>query len=297
MKQLTIGTVEIANGETLGFRECGGGPRTILFVHGNLVTSRWWEPFMLGMPDGFRCIAPDLRGAGLSTYIRPVESMRQFSTDLKFFAQEMGLKRFILVGLSMGGTISLQFACDYPEMVEKLILIDSPTAKGYPFPAKDAEGKIVPGQYWTRSAEVMSDPVQLVPAAAALQAGNREFIKMLFDLTVFNHKQPESGEYELLVDAAMTVKNYPDCAWPAQVFNISHEFNGVGPGSGEIDRVIMPVLVINGEHDVMVRKEKADELAAQIGPNARIVIIPEAAHCPHIDNPELVRTEMLSFMG
>lgn len=296
MDQSAYRSVQLANGETLGCRFFGHGPRPVVFIHGNLITSRWWLPLITRFdPAQYTCCAPDLRGAGISSYYRSVESMRQFSEDIFYLAQELNLDTFDLVGLSMGGTVSLQLAADHPEMVQTLVLIDSPNAKGYPFPAKDAEGKMVPGVFWTRRSEVMQDPVQLLPTAYALAAGDRTLIRTLFDLTVFNHVKPDPAVYDPLIEETFSVRNYPDCAWAAQVFNISHIHNGVRSGTGAIDRITMPVLVIQGEHDIIIRPDASRDLVSDIGENAELLLIPAAAHCPHIDQEAAVLNGMLSF--
>ena len=79
----------------------------VLFVHGNASSATFWEETMLALPDGFRGIAPDLRGYG-ETEDRRIDATRgcgDWVDDLCSFVQVLGLERFHVVGHSMGGTI------------------------------------------------------------------------------------------------------------------------------------------------------------------------------------------------
>lgn len=296
MYTITYNKMSIPNGEEIGYRERKGGTDTIIFVHGNLVSSKYWERFIQKFPENFKIYAVDLRGAGISSYNKPVETMRDFSEDIWLFARQMGIEEFILVGWSMGGVISMQLAADHPDAVKKLILVSSPSCKGIPFSRKDAEGKIIPGEYWRTKEEVMNDKVQVLPTVYALKTGNRDIMKNIWDFAVFNFKKPEDDYYRELIEDIFTVRNYPDCAWTTQIFNISHLYNGVVDGTGEVDNITMPVLLLYGEHDVIVKKEYGDETAREIGENAQVTVINNAAHSIFIDNEEETLNTMLAFI-
>ncbi|MGH4139289.1 intracellular short-chain-length polyhydroxyalkanoate depolymerase [Clostridium sp.] len=296
MNKVELKKVIIANGEAVAYRESGKGRNILLLVHGNIVTSKYWEHFMENLPEDYKAYAIDLRGAGGSSYNTPVEYMRQFSEDIWMFAQKIGILSFNLVGLSMGGTICLQFAADHADMVEKLILIDSPTCKGYPFPAKDNEGHALLNKYWTIREQVMCDKVQLIPCAIALKNKDRIIIRAILDATVFSFKAPKENYYNELIDETMTVVNFPDVAWPAQIFNISHTNNGVKDGTDEVDKITMPTLVLIGDHDKILSIDSAYNIATDIGINAKVSVIKNAAHCSFIDNEEMVIDEINNFI-
>lgn len=296
MYTVTYKKILIPNGEEIGCREREGGTDTIIFVHGNLVSSKYWEKFMQKFPENFKIYAVDLRGAGISSYNKPVETMRDFSEDIWLFARQMGIEEFILVGWSMGGVISMQLTADHPDAVKKLILVSSPSCKGIPFSRKDAEGKIIPGEYWRTKGEVMNDKVQVLPIVYALKTKNRDIMKNIWDFAVFNFKKPEDDYYRELIEDIFTVRNYPDCAWTTQIFNISHLYNGVVDGTGEADNITMPVLLLYGEHDAIVKKEYGDETVQEIGENAQVAVINNAAHSVFIDNEEETLNTMLAFI-
>ncbi len=103
---------------------------TVVLVHGWMGTafdfSKIWNLF----PPRFRVIAVDLPGFGLSDKKGFNYRINSFVLFLKDFTEQLDIRRFVLVGHSMGGTLSVFFTLSYPESVEKLILISPDGLKG-----------------------------------------------------------------------------------------------------------------------------------------------------------------------
>jgi pimeloyl-ACP methyl ester carboxylesterase len=88
----------------------------VLFVHGNVSSSLFWQRTMLALPDGCRPLAVDLRGFG-DTDPEPVDAtrgLRDYSDDLAALVEALGLRSVHLVGWSMGGGVVLQYLADRP---------------------------------------------------------------------------------------------------------------------------------------------------------------------------------------
>lgn len=284
----------IPNGETVAYRTYGSGSETIILVHGNLSTSLFWEQFMTKLPGRFRVIAVDLRGAGRSSYNRPVEYISQFSEDIFSFVECLGIVRFALVGLSMGGLVCQQLAADHPARVSRLILIDSPSTTGFPVKAKDKENKIIPGKYWECWNEIFNDPVQVMPMRAIMKNQDALHMQKAYSATVFNKAMPEGNKYMTFMQEALTCRNYPDCLLAMHLFNISSRHNGVRPGNGLYRKINMPVLVITGEEDVLVPPDIAIDLAHELGGD--LIFIKNSGHIPFIDNEDETLEAVISFL-
>jgi pimeloyl-ACP methyl ester carboxylesterase len=113
----------------------------VLFIHGNLSSSTFWEETMLALPTGFAAFAPDLRGYGQSDPL-PVDAtrgMRDFSDDLHTLTGVLGLERLHIVGHSLGGCIAMQFTIDHPQRVRSLTLVATGSPYGYGG-SRDAHG-------------------------------------------------------------------------------------------------------------------------------------------------------------
>lgn len=95
----------------------------VIFVHGNLSAATWWEDTMLRLPAGFRAIAPDLRGYGMSDPAALVDArrgMKDFSDDLAALMDALGIKAAHFVGHSLGGGVLWQLLADAPARVLSL---------------------------------------------------------------------------------------------------------------------------------------------------------------------------------
>ncbi|MFS0853795.1 alpha/beta fold hydrolase [Microbacterium sp. 179-I 3D4 NHS] len=102
---------------------------TVVFVHGNVSSSHFYQPTMCALPAGVRALAVDLRGFGDSE-TKPVDAtrgLRDFADDVRSVLDVLGLDAVHLVGWSMGSGVVLQIALDAPERVLSLTL-ESPVS-------------------------------------------------------------------------------------------------------------------------------------------------------------------------
>jgi pimeloyl-ACP methyl ester carboxylesterase len=122
----------------------GGAP--VALIHGNVSSARFFEETLLALPQAYWGIAPDLRGFGASE-TKPVDArrgLRDFADDLYALFTVLGLvgeRKPHLVGWSMGGGVSMQYAIDHPDNVASLTLIDTLSPFGYGG-TKDAQGSL-----------------------------------------------------------------------------------------------------------------------------------------------------------
>ena len=94
----------------------GRAGQPVLFVHGNVSSSLFWQPTMLALPDGYRPLAADLRGFG-DTDPEPVDAtrgLRDYADDLAALIDALELTSVHLVGWSMGGGVLMQYLTDHP---------------------------------------------------------------------------------------------------------------------------------------------------------------------------------------
>lgn len=110
--------------ERVGDDSATPADRTIVFVHGNVSSSLFWQEIMLALPADVRPIAADLRGFG-GTETLPVDAARglgDYADDLAATLEALGLDAAHLVGWSMGGGVLMQFALSYPALALTLTL-------------------------------------------------------------------------------------------------------------------------------------------------------------------------------
>jgi len=100
----------------------GNGP-TVLLVHATGFHARCWDRTVAALPEGYRVIAPDMRGHGRSQRRGPY-LWHAFGADLAAFTEHLGLEDAIGVGHSMGGHCVTQVAGQRPGTFSRLLLLD-----------------------------------------------------------------------------------------------------------------------------------------------------------------------------
>lgn len=124
--------IEHDDGFELNFIDWGdetGQKPTIIFIHGFLQQARTWDFTCLALRSRFRCISLDLRGHGDSGRSRgPDYTTHYYQSDLRrlidHMTREMGIDRFGLCGLSLGGHQSYIYASEHPEVVDAVVVVD-----------------------------------------------------------------------------------------------------------------------------------------------------------------------------
>ena len=112
-------------GLKVSYKIAGEGP-ALLILHGWGSSSDSWAEIQGNLSQkGFQVIVPDLPGFGLSTPPLNLWGIEEYKEFILKLTEKIGLKKFSLAGHSFGGQIAILFAADYPEKIEKLILLAS----------------------------------------------------------------------------------------------------------------------------------------------------------------------------
>jgi pimeloyl-ACP methyl ester carboxylesterase len=112
-----------ANGIKLHYVTMGQGP-TLLLLHGWPQTWFAWHKVMARFADNFTVVAPDLRGTGLSEVTAAGYDKKTIAEDLRSLIEQIGDGKANVVGHDMGGKASYVLAHLYPQVVERLVLVD-----------------------------------------------------------------------------------------------------------------------------------------------------------------------------
>ncbi len=106
--------------------EVFGRGRPVILLHGWLGSWGLWQETMTYLGQYYRTYALDFWGFGESGKKRNTYMVQDFVTLVDQFMEKLGIVRAPLVGHSMGGTVSLSVALNYPERVQKVVIIGSP---------------------------------------------------------------------------------------------------------------------------------------------------------------------------
>ena len=247
------------------YYEMTGEGDTIFLLHSGLTDLRQWDDQFDFLGKHFRVIRYDIRGFGKSD--RPNEPFSHFE-DLKALFDYLNIKKAHLIGVSMGGSIAIDFTLQYPELVKSLIL-SGPSLSGYDFTV-DYESKL-------RSLAVMS-----------IARRDNDFIKsveFLLDNPMWKQNNPKAREClkNMFLDTSLE--------WALEDIEITVN----PPASERLFEISKKVLLIIGSEDSQPIKEVAGVLESNI-PTVNKVVIKNTGHLPNLDKPNEFNNTVLEFL-
>jgi pimeloyl-ACP methyl ester carboxylesterase len=116
-------TIEL-HGHPVSYRLAGSGPVLVL-IHGITSSSRTWEKVLPSLAEHHTVLAPDLLGHGESAKPRGDYSLGAYASGVRDLMIALGHTRATVAGHSLGGGIAMQLAYQFPERVERLVLVNS----------------------------------------------------------------------------------------------------------------------------------------------------------------------------
>jgi len=254
------------NGVSLAVEVRGKGP-AVLFIHGYPLDRTLWAAQLSGL-DGFRVIAPDLRGLGLSDAPDLGYSMPTYADDLAALLEALQVDEVVLVGLSMGGYVAFEFLRRHRERVRALVLFDTRADADVPDArrARDQQSSLAREHGAAAVAEQML-PRMLAPAAAQSTPHVVERVREMMLAA------PVAG----IAGALAAMRDRSDAS--ALLATLDD----------------LPTMVVVGEEDAMTPVDLARGMASVI-PGARLEIVPGAGHLPPIEAPGVVNALLLDFL-
>ena len=259
----------------LDWRE--GAPRHLILIHGLGSQSHTWDHFAGEVSHLFRVIVPDLRGHGKSGHAQDGYKLESFSMDLKALTRHLNLSKFDLVGHSLGALIAIRFAWEYPDLVNRLVLVDAgPDLDAQAAKSGGAAASFVrpvgfqtedEAKSWYRARNPNDTEEKL---SRRVEYGMK---KNWADRWVFRH---DPDLYWILEGGDQRSNEY-ECLWEM------------------LAAIPCPVLVVRGEQSPLLLSEVANEVAHRAA-NGRLIEITGAGHSVHADAPDLFREAVVEFL-
>lgn len=231
----------------------------LVLTHGFAGPSQQWLPELPPLWQDRTVITYDVRGHHRSTVPPDVDSysMPAFAADLAGLLKAIGVERAHVGGVSMGGMVTAQFAVDYPEMCESVILVDTTC------------GNCVdtgPGGDWERQLKVgISMLGHMVSKYGLIETVQKEWAYKEendphLDVSPYSH------EDDLTRLALMTVEGYVGAA---------HAIATRPDLTDRVTSITAPTLVLIGEWDDFLPCARRD---AELIPNTRLVVRERCGH-------------------
>ena len=259
-------TTELHGRET-AYLGGGEGP-VLLLIHGMAGTCENWRCVAEPLAQRHTVIAPDLPGHGVSAGGRGDYSLGSLATGLRDLLLALGHERATLVGHSLGGGIAMQFAYQFPEMVERLVLVSS--------------GGLGPEVSPVLRAAALPGAEIFIGATASV--GQRVGGAVGRGLGAVGMKPG--------IDVAEVARGYASLAEPGRRKAFLATLRSVVGTEGQrvsaADRLYLaesiPVLIVWGARDPIIPARHGEE-AHRLLPGSQLEIFEGAGHLPQVEQP------------
>lgn len=240
----------------------------VVFLHGNFSSSTYWEETMVNLPPGYRGIAPDLRGYGLTEdkLVDATRGMGDWSDDLAALFAALGIARAHVVGWSLGGGVLYRFLIDHAEKVRSVTLVSPVSPFGFGG-TKGEEGTACYADYAGSGGGVVNP--EFVRRIIAGDRGADDPNSPRNVINTFYYKAPFHANREEEFLSAALLEKMGDDRYPGD-FTPSANWPNVAPGQwgpinagspkyvlGDVPQLLNlpvkpPILWIRGSHDQIV---------------------------------------------
>lgn len=251
------------------YEEYGSGDETIVFSHGLLWSGWMFYPQVEVLKHNYRIITYDHRGQGKTEATESGYDMETLYEDTVQLIKALCDKPVIFAGLSMGGYIGMRLAARNPDMVSRLILMET---------ACDKEPEENFSLYKYLSFLVKYVGYWPVEATVMKRMFGEKFLK----------DPSRKADYKRFLNKIR--ENNPRSVIKA-LYGVANR-NGI---EEELAGINCPTLVIVGDQDVPVPVEKSEDIHARIR-DSRLVIIKGGGHTGSIEEPEQYNQAILSFI-
>jgi esterase len=249
----------------LHFKESGQG-RAVILLHGLLGSADNWHPITLRLAESFHVFTVDQRNHGQSPHSDEM-NYPLMAADMNEFMASRDLESALFIGHSMGGKTAMQFALQFPELVEKLIVADMAPRTYAP-----AHEKIFAAQL-ALDLKSFSTRQQIEDALAPKIP---DLVLRRFLLKNLGHNAP-GGFF-----------------WKINLRGISENYLRLREPVSALAPFAKPALFIRGGKSNYINPED-EPMIRELFPQSEIQTIAEAGHWVHADQPEELLKLILDF--
>jgi len=263
--------VDVGNGISLHYHESGSGDQgTVLFIHGSGPGASGWSNFKGNYPflaeRGYRTIVPDTLGYGYSS--KPEDgtfSLDDVSAQYKALLDALDVTRVTLVGNSQGGAIAINMALNYPQLIQRLVLM-------------------APGGLETRETYMAMEGIKAMIRVLYKEGVSKETMRRVFALQLHDETKITDEVIEERYQIAMT--QHKDNIARIHVTN----------QEGRLSEIQCPVLCFWGANDKFCPSSGAAKIASECK-SSRTMLISSCGHWVMVEYPKLFNELTLKFLA
>ncbi|HVO97664.1 MAG TPA: alpha/beta hydrolase [Bryobacteraceae bacterium] len=263
-----------SNGVKIHYASLGKGPLVVM-IHGFPDYWYTWRDQMEALSDKYQCVAIDQRGYNLSDKPKGVENykVQLLVGDVIAVIKSLGQEKAIIVGHDWGGMVAWQVALNFPQMTDRLIILNLPHPKGL-------------------MRELANNPAQQKASQYARNFQQPGAEKMVTaDQLTFWVKDPEARKKYLEAFQRSDIEamlNYYKANYPREPYT---------EDSSPVVKTQMPVLMFHGLGDTALLSGALNNTWDWMGKDLTLVTIPGASHFVQQDASELVSRTMKLWLA
>ena len=255
---------------TIAHEVSGSGP-AVLLVHEGVADRRMWRHQVPVLEPDHTVVAVDLRGFGDTPHVSGPFSHVE---DLRELLDALEIERAVVIGGSLGGRVALELALVHPERVSRLVLC--------PPALPDWEWSEVVQEAWRAESDAYE--------AGDLDRATEINVELWVDGP---NRGPDAVDPEVRNLVRAMQRHAFDLPEPDP---FGPETRLDPPASQRVGEIRMPTLLVVGDEDVPDFRTIAERLAREL-PDARLVVIHDAAHVIALEQPEEFNRVLLEFLA
>src|SRR5215218_2623480 len=269
----------VLHGHRMSYRTAGEGP-VVLLIHGITGTSEQWNDVLPLLAERFTVVAPDLLGHGRSAKPRGDYSLGAYATGIRDLLIALGKPSATAVGHSLGGGIAMQFAYQFPERCDRLVLVSSG--------GLGSEVSLLLRAATLPGAELVLRLLASRRVRGAVATAGR----MLGAV----HLKPGNDLSEIAAGIGSLAESD---ARQAFLHTLRAVIDPGGQRVSATDRLhlaqVMPSLIVWGDRDPII-PVRHGEAAHDAMPGSRLELLKGAGHFPQLDDPHRLGGILTSFV-
>ncbi len=264
----------------LFYRELGSKGTPTIILHGLYGSSDNWLSIAKQLQNDYKLVLVDLRNHGKSGHSDEM-TFNAMVDDLHELFEKKNLKDFNLIGHSMGGKVAMRFALNYPEFIQKLVILD-----------------IAPKSYasFSNFSQNINDHGHIINSLLELNLHEAKSRNEL-DKALSQNISSERIRQFLLKNIERDNNN--EFHWRLNIKALKNNLPEIMDGFSHINTMeqtcTLPTLFISGENSNYFLEDDPFT-ARKLFPNADFVRLPNAGHWIHADQPELLIKTLNYFL-
>lgn len=243
--------------------------RVALLMHAFPLGAAMWEGQVKALPDGWRLIAPDVRGFGASTIDEPDDDprMEDYAKDALDLLHELEIASAVVGGMSMGGYATMAILRRQPAIATAVILADTRMTADTPEGRANRRGMLA-----------------LVEREGPSGVARDMMPRLLGKTTLAQRPTVEPLVRRLIKQQS-----------PAALRGAINRMMERADAQAVLEQLTVPTLILVGDEDVLTPVDDSRRLQAAI-PGSELVILPETGHLANLERPDQFNDALRTFL-